>query len=304
MNGLKSGLKPVLWSGAALGLLLLLAVPGLNLPAMLLMMVPYAVLYATLPKASFVVHILPIWLIAALLLGPSFVLLLGLFFMVPGIFMGHMYRQAVPAAKVLRIVTIVILSLLMMELLLLEMVLDFSLLTAMKETIAATFNDVMAQSGITGWDEEMSELLVATIINMIPLTFIVMSFLYAVITHYIARRAVIGSGLEVPAFPEAKEWKLPRLLVVYYLIAYMVELVMPRGGDSFLAIALMNLVPLLSYVFAIQAIGFFFFIAHQRGWSKAVPIVIAIPVLLIPPLSLIGVLDTAFPMIRKSFTKQ
>ncbi|MDQ6421914.1 DUF2232 domain-containing protein [Paenibacillus sp. LHD-117] len=302
MNGLKTGLKPLLWSGAALLLLLLLAVPVLNLPALLFIMVPYVVLYSTLSRGAFVLHVLPVWIAAALIAGPA-VLIIGLFFLVPAIVMGHLYRKQTPAAKVIRVVGVIILAQLMLELLVFELVLDLSLLDAMSTTIRDTFDSVMAQSALaTEWSPEHTELLISTIINMIPLTFIVLAYVYAVLSHYVARRVVIRNGLDVPAFAKAKDWRLPRVLVIYYLIAYVLDLFMNSTSESFLAVALMNLVPLLSYVFAIQAIGFFFYIAHHRDWNRAVPVLIAIPVLLIPPLSLIGVLDTAFP-IRKAFTK-
>ncbi|WP_374121442.1 DUF2232 domain-containing protein [Paenibacillus sp. LHD-117] len=299
---MKTGLKPLLWSGAALLLLLLLAVPVLNLPALLFIMVPYVVLYSTLSRGAFVLHVLPVWIAAALIAGPA-VLIIGLFFLVPAIVMGHLYRKQTPAAKVIRVVGVIILAQLMLELLVFELVLDLSLLDAMSTTIRDTFDSVMAQSALaTEWSPEHTELLISTIINMIPLTFIVLAYVYAVLSHYVARRVVIRNGLDVPAFAKAKDWRLPRVLVIYYLIAYVLDLFMNSTSESFLAVALMNLVPLLSYVFAIQAIGFFFYIAHHRDWNRAVPVLIAIPVLLIPPLSLIGVLDTAFP-IRKAFTK-
>lgn len=300
---MKSGLKPLLWSGAAFLLLLLLAVPVLNLPALLLMMVPYVVLYTTLSKGSFLLHLLPVWVIAGVILGPA-VLIIGLFFLLPSVVMGHLYRKGATAAKVIRTVTIVILLQLMLELLLLELILDLSLMDAMGDTIRSTFDSMLAQNLLAaGRDSEYTELLIDTVIHMIPLTFIVLSFTYSVLTHYIARRVVIRGGLDVQAFAKAKDWRLPRILVIYYLIVYVIDLFMKQGDSSFMAVALLNLVPLLGYVFAIQAVGFFFFIAHERKWNKAVPLLIAIPVLLIPPLSLIGVLDTAFP-IRKSFTKQ
>ncbi|WP_238187529.1 DUF2232 domain-containing protein [Paenibacillus sp. L3-i20] len=303
MKGLKTGLKPVLWSVAALLLLVLLAVPGLNLFALLLMMVPYVVLYSTLSRRAFMLHLLPVWVIAGLLAGPA-VLIIGLFFVVPSIIMGHLYRKGASAAKVIKTVCIVILAQLMLELLLFELVLDLSLLDSMAEAIRSSFNEVMAQNTLAkGWDSTQTETLIDTVIHMIPVTFIMMSFFYTVLSHYIARRAVVRSGLEVPAFMQAKDWRLPRVLVIYYLIVYVIDLFMVRNSESFMSVALMNLVPLLSYVFAMQAIGFFFFLADQKKWHKAVPILIAIPVLLIPPLSLIGVLDTAFP-IRKSLTKQ
>lgn len=301
---MKTGLKPVLWSGAAFLTLILLAVPLLNLPALLFMVVPYAVLYATLSKRAFVLHLIPAWILAAVIVGYP-ILILGFFFLVPGIVMGHLYRQGAAAGKVIRTVSLVLLAQLMLELLAFEVVLDLSLLGEMKTTIRELFNSGLLAPGLaaTGWSAEQTEFLIQSVINMIPLTFIVLAYSYAVLSHYMARKIVIREGIEAPAFPEAKDWRLPRVLVFYYLIAYVLNLFMSSTSESFMAIALMNLVPLLSYVFAIQAIGFFFFIAHHRGWNKAVPILIAIPVLLIPPLSLIGVLDTAFP-IRKSFTKQ
>ncbi|MHA6481627.1 DUF2232 domain-containing protein [Paenibacillus sp. strain BS8-2] len=302
VNGLKTGLKPLLWSGAALLLLLLLAVPVLNLPALLFMMVPYVVLYSTLSRGAFALHVIPVWVIAALIAGPA-VLIIGLFFLLPAIVMGHLYRKEAPAAKVIRIVGVVILAQLMLELIVFELVLDLSLLDAMSTTIRDTFESVMAQSAITTeWTSQHTETLISVIINMIPLTFIILAYVYAVISHYISRRLVNRSGLQVPAYPKAREWKLPRVLVIYYLIAYVLDLFTMSTSESFLAVALMNLVPLLSYVFAIQAIGFVFYIAHHRDWNRAVPVLLAIPVLLIPPLSLIGVLDTAFP-IRKAFIK-
>ncbi|MFF2889223.1 DUF2232 domain-containing protein [Paenibacillus sp. NPDC057967] len=300
---MKTGLKPLLWSGAAFLLLLLLAVPLLNLPALLLMMVPYVVLYTTLSRGAFLLHLIPVWLLAGLIAGPA-VLIIGLFFLVPAIVMGHLYRNGAAAAKVIRTGTIVILALLMLELMLFQMIFDISLLNEMSHTIRTTFDSMQDQNLLApGWNSEFIDMLIQRVIHMIPLTFIVLAFAYTVFSHYVSRRAVIRSGLEVPAFPQAKDWRLPRVLVIYYLIAYVIDLFIKPGDDSFLAVALMNLVPLLGYVFAIQAIGFFFFIAHERKWNKVVPILIAIPVLLLPPLSLIGVLDTAFP-IRKSFTKQ
>lgn len=299
---MKTGPKPLLWSGAAFLSLLLLAVPLLNFPATLLLTVCYVVLYATLSRGAFLLHLLPVWILAAVVAGPS-LLIAGLFFLVPAIVMGHLYRKGASAAKVIRTVGMVLLVQLMLELLLFQMIFDLSLMNEFGNIIRTTFNDMMTpELAAAGWNEELTEQLIQTVMNVIPLIFIMFSFLFAVLSHYIARRAVLRSGIEVPAFPLAKDWRLPRVLVIYYLIAYVADLFLRNGDDSFIAVAVMNLVPLLSFLFTIQAIGFFFFIAHERGWSKAVPILIAIPVLLIPPLSLIGVLDTAFP-IRKSFVK-
>ncbi|MDQ8736517.1 DUF2232 domain-containing protein [Paenibacillus sp. LHD-38] len=303
MNGLRTGLKPVLWSCAALLLLLSLLVPLLNVITMLLLMVPYVVLYTTLSPKAFVLHLLPVWVLAFIIGGPA-TLIIGLFFLIPSIVMGHLYMKQAPASKVIRTVGVVVLAQLMLELLIFEVFLDISLIKELSSFVRVSVEDLMSQSYLpTEWDSELTDIVIHTMVNSIPITFIMISLMITVVGQFVARRAVKWSGgPDVPRFTRAREWRLPRLLVVLYLISYIMEMFSSTTNDSFFAVALLNLVPLLSFVFAFQAVGFFFFLAHQRGWNKAVPVLIAIPVLLIPPLSLIGVLDTAFP-IRKSFTK-
>jgi uncharacterized protein YybS (DUF2232 family) len=303
VNGLKTGLKPVLWSCAALLLLLSVNLPLLNIITLLLLMVPYVVLYATLPPKSFMLHLIPVLLLAFIIGGPA-TLIIGFFFLIPAIVMGHLYMKQEPASKVIRTVGVVLLAGLLLELFIFEVILKISLIQKMSSLVRTTVDDLLVQGLLPKeWDADLTEMMIRTMVGSIPVTFIIIAFGYAIITQYMARRAVRWSGgPEVPRFTRAKDWRLSRILVIIYLIAYAVELFSTKTSESFFAIALMNLVPLLSYVFAIQAVGFFFFLAHQRGWNKAVPILIAIPVLIFPPLSLIGVLDTAFP-IRKSFTK-
>ncbi|WP_425465020.1 DUF2232 domain-containing protein [Paenibacillus sinopodophylli] len=300
---MRTGLKPVLWSCAALLLLLTLLVPLLNVFAMLLLMVPYVVLYTTLSPKAFALHLLPVWVLALIIGGPA-TLIIGLFFLIPSIVMGHLYIKQAPASKVVRTVGVIILAQLMLQLLVFQMFFNLSLIKELSSFMRTTIEDLIAQKYLpVEWNSDITELVIHTMINSIPITFIMIAFTITVIAQFIGRRAVKWSGgPEVPRFTRAREWRLPRLLVVLYLITYVMELFASTTNDSFFSVALLNLVPLLSFVFAFQAVGFFFFLAHQRGWNKAVPVLIAIPVLLFPPLSLIGVLDTAFP-IRKSFTK-
>ncbi|NIK79262.1 uncharacterized protein YybS (DUF2232 family) [Paenibacillus castaneae] len=300
---MKTGKKPVLWSVVALLLLLSLLLPLFNIIALLLMMVPYVVLYTTLTPKSFVLHLLPVWVLAFLIGGPA-TLIIGLFFLIPSIVMGHLYMKQAPASRIMRIVGVVFLAQLMLEMLIFEVFLNISLIKEIGTIVKETFNNLIAQGFLpTDWNADLTDIFIRTMVNSIPFTFIMIAFVYTAITQFIARRAVKWSGgPDIPRFTRAREWRLSRLLVIIYLIAYMMEMFASTTSDSFFAIALLNLVPLLSCIFAFQAVGFFFFLAHQRGWNKAVPLILAIPVLLFPPLSLIGVLDTAFP-IRKSFTK-
>ncbi|MFD2117428.1 DUF2232 domain-containing protein [Paenibacillus yanchengensis] len=299
---MKTGLKPVLWSVLALVTLLMLIIPGLNLPALWFVMVPFVVLYATLSPLSFAIHVIPVVAIAGLI-GDFSMVFIALFFIVPAIVIGHLYQKGASAGKVIRLAAVTLLAVIMLELLLFKVILNFSLLDEIGMYIRTMFDDLMSQNLLVPqWNSDMTDSFISILMNLLPLSFIMISYMYAVITHFIARRILNKQGMEIAAFPKAKEWRLPRVLVFYFLIVYIAEIFIDPTSSSFIVVALMNLVPLLSYVFTIQAIGLFFFIADQRGWHRAVPLLLTIPLLMFPPLSFIGVLDTAFP-IRKAFTK-
>jgi uncharacterized protein YybS (DUF2232 family) len=196
-----------------------------------------------------------------------------------------------------------ILFCLLAELLIFEGVLNQSFIDQIGEFVRTLVNDLSSEGVLPKeWDSDYTESLIRMMIHSIPQAIILISFVYAVISQYFARKVLAASNEDIPKMPQAKDWMLPRIMVFYYLIVYILNMFVSSDSSSFYSVALMNLVPLMRYAFTIQAIGFFFYIAHQRKWNKAVPVIIAIPLLLFPPLSLIGVLDAAFP-IRKSFSK-
>ncbi|QYR21726.1 YybS family protein [Paenibacillus sp. sptzw28] len=299
---MKTGLKSILWSAAALLLLLSIAVPVLNALVAAVLMVPTVILYTTLPRRSFILHILVVYAAAFAVMGPA-VLIVGLFFLVPSIIMGHLYRKQVPARKVLTVTVVTLLAELLLELILFDLLLDFSLLREIRTLFMDTVNELSKQGLMpAGWTAELTDTYIQTVIHSIPMAIITVSFLFAVITHAIVRPILWSSGISVPGLQQAKDWKLPRIFVFYYLIALLADMATPDTGDSFMTVMLLNLVPLMRIAFSIQAMGLFFFIAHERRWHKAVPLLLSAIVVIFPPLSLIGVLDAGFP-IRKAFKK-
>jgi len=302
VNCLKNGLKSVLWSAAALVLLLSISVPLLNALVVSVMMIPTVILYATLPKRLFGLHMLVVFGLAFAVIGPA-ALIIGLFFLVPSIVMGHMYRKQLPARKVITVTLLVLLALLLLELVVFNALLDISLLDEMSNMIRSMTDNLNEQGLLpAGWSAEATDLFIQTLIHSIPMALITVSFMYAVITHAVVRPVLRASGLQVPGLQPAKDWMLPRIFVLYYLIILIMDLSVSDDGSSFLTVALLNLVPLMRLAFSIQAIGFFFFIADQRKWNKAIPILLSVLVVVFPPLSLIGVLDAGFP-IRRAFKK-
>ncbi|MFC4778324.1 DUF2232 domain-containing protein [Paenibacillus sp. GCM10023252] len=298
---MKIGPKSILWSGLLLLAMLSIVVPLLNFITVTLMMVPYVILYTTLSRRAFALHVLPVWLIAYLILGEA-PLIIGLFFLIPSLVMGHLYRKQAPALKILASSMIAFLAQLLAILFTLEVVLKLSLIRGMRDLVRETSADMQAKGLLpAGWNSDYTEEMIRLMTQSIPLTLIAMSFFYIVIAHYVSRRMLRRQGVAVPGLPEAKDWRVPRIMVLYYLIIMVLDFI-AANDQSFMTTAVVNLLPLIRFVFQVQAVGFMFFLAHERGWNKSIAVLMSIPVLLFPPLSLLGLFDAIFP-IRRALKK-
>jgi uncharacterized protein YybS (DUF2232 family) len=284
-------------------LMLSMAVPLLNVISILLMMIPYVVLYASLSRWSFAAHVAVVWAVSSLLLG-WIAPLLGLFFIVPAIIMGHLIVKQSPPGRVLVSGILSLLGIMLLELLLFNLIFDLSLIGEMGDQMREMINSLQKEGLLPAeWTADLTDSLVKMVTQSVPVVMITISFVYAAVTQYISRAVLNRLDMRIPSMPKAPDWKLPRIMVFYYLVALVLSMIIP-SDDSFLSVALLNLVPLLMLAFTIQTIGFFYYIGQQRGWSRIVSFIIAVIVLIFyKPLSLIGLLDTAFP-IRKAFEKR
>lgn len=299
---MKTGLKSILWGGAALLLLLAIAVPFVNAIAVAVMMVPMVILYTTLPKRDFALHMLVVLVIATVVLGPA-APVVGVFFLIPSVVMGHYYRQGAPARKALTAVVVTILGELLLEILIAQQWFDFSLIKEIRTSITDTIDNLNREGLMPStWTAKVTESYIQTLIHAIPMALIVASFGFAVVAHSIAGRALRATGVTIAKLQKPHLWMLPRIVVLYYFIVLLTDMAVPNEGTSFMTVALHNLVPLMKLMFTIQAMGFCFYIAHERKWNKAIPVLLSVIVALFPSLSLVGMLDAAFP-IRRAFKK-
>lgn len=297
-------LKPVLWSVLSLLMLCLFAVPGLNVIAMLLIFVPITVLYTIVNRKVFTGCIVIVLLLASLLVDPVLMLFLGLVAVIPSIILGHMYMTSKPSTRIIPYLTAIVLLLFMISLLVLDRLFSVSLISEFKTVLSAQYTMLSEQSLLPGaMNTDMLNTMITAMLNMIPLALAIMAFIIVMCSHFVARRIVGAYGLNVQPFPQAKDWNLPKKLVFIYFIFYFIELVIDVTNTSFFTIAILNIVPALSFAFTVQAIGLFFHLGDHYKWPKIVPILIAIPVLFIPLFSILGVIDVAFNL-RKRITKK
>ncbi|XID91687.1 DUF2232 domain-containing protein [Paenibacillaceae bacterium WGS1546] len=296
--------KSLGWSAAAVVLLLTLATP-LNAITFFLVMTPFVVLYTTLDTKKFILHLLPIGAIAFLLsgaLGPI-VVTLALFFLVPAVVMGHLYKKGKPARTAVTAAFVILLAQILLGLLQVSMLLDFDIRAELTAMLAQSFKQFEeANLFEAGWAANTAQTFTDALINMLPLMLLGISLLFAVVGHGLSRLALRMAGFEAPALPKASTWRVPKSMVFYFLIVLIASYAISEETGGYWRIAVTNLVPILQFVFLIQAIGFFFFLAEAKKWPKAVPVLICIPLVLFPQSFIIGLLDAAFPL-RKSFVK-
>lgn len=293
------------WSVAYLLLLLSLTTPLLIITT-LFMIVPAVVLFTTLNTRQFILHILPVLLIVTLI-TPVY-LLIAVYFLIPALVMGRWYKRHASAMSTVIAGTIAILGEFLLLLLLGTALFNFDLSAYVNDVLQmvnspltelGTTNPLFTDIGFT--TEDVNKISYMTV-QMIPMTLIVSSFMIAVITHSIVRPILNSMNYAVPKMKPAREWRLSRSFIWYYLIGVVLQLFFSGSENNYILMISANLLPLLRIGFMIQAIGFFFFLAHERKWNKMAAILLAIPVILLPPLRIIGIIDLAFPL-REYVTK-
>jgi uncharacterized protein YybS (DUF2232 family) len=291
--------KQIGWAIMYLVLMVMMLTP-LNFIALSLLIVPLLALFMTTEGKKLVLYYVVLAIVPFVWLGATglFTLMVTLFFLVPALMMGRLYKQKKPAIAVL---TAGILTMLIEFLFIYGISASFGLnmthvlVTAVEETIntlPSTYKEILP--------EGYSQNIAAVVVKLIPLYMIVSSFYFVSLSHTLTRRWMGKQGIVLPKLNPIREWMLPKSLVFYYLISLVIDMFVAPDPESTLAMILMNLIPLLNIAFCIQAFSFICFVAHKKKWNKFIVFIGLVLVIFFPPLSLLGVFDTAFP-IRQRF---
>jgi uncharacterized protein YybS (DUF2232 family) len=160
--------------------------------------------------------------------------------------------------------------------------------------------DAMPTQVQTSLGKDFVNTYVDMVTKSIPMTIVLISFMLTSLAHTTTRRIIGKYGVMLPKLKVADEWRMSRSWVIIYAIAVVVDIIVPNEQQGFLSIALLNLTPLLSVAFSIQAIGFLAYLSRYKKWAKPMPI---LGIILYPAISglivLLGIFDIAFSM-RKS----
>ncbi|WP_376768657.1 DUF2232 domain-containing protein [Paenibacillus foliorum] len=295
------------WSLMTVVLLLSILSP-LNIITFSLLMVPILVQYVKLETKRFLIYygisLAAVYVATSLLItGWVGVVLIAisLFFLPPVIQMGNLYKKRAPARTVLTVGTITLLAEMLLSILV-AYLFGLNLISKMKQFMLSVMETMPTQlRSMIAIDPDT---LVQLMSQMLPFYMIVSSLFLIVVAHWLARKLLNRSGEAIPAFKPIRDWMLPKSFVWYYVIALFMEFFVSDSNSIFFTL-LLNLLPLLTAVFAIQAIAFLFYVAHSKQWNRTLPIIGIIVLLIFPPayfmFSLLGVFDVAFP-IRERMT--
>jgi uncharacterized protein YybS (DUF2232 family) len=142
--------------------------------------------------------------------------------------------------------------------------------------------------------------------TLVPTYIILISFLSVFFVMWSNLALAKRVGLKVPIFPPVRKWTLPKSLLWYYLITYLLTFLVKTGEESFYATALLNALYTLSIVMLIQGFIFLSSYFYYKKWSKAM----RIPVIIlgfVPPfmmmILLLGIADLGMDL-RKYFQQK
>lgn len=255
-------------------------------------------------KQSFVLLLASI--VMTFLVGSIVSLPIGLMFSVTGIIMAYFYRQkrqlfALIGGTISLLINFVLDYALSIVFLGVDLFSDVIQQTksSVKETLAAfpSMDEEMKKTMMEQMNEQFDLLM-----NLLPSMFVIVSFMLAVIIHILNIGIIKRLKLNVGTITPFRDWKFPKSIIWYYLIAILLMLInLPK--ESFLNNALYNIVFVLQTVLLIQGFSFIFYFCHVKKLSKAVPVLIVIGTFILPillyPVRILGIIDLGFNLREK-----
>ncbi|MFD2707198.1 YybS family protein [Salibacterium lacus] len=138
--------------------------------------------------------------------------------------------------------------------------------------------------------------------QMGPLLIVFTGVLYAFLTQFIAHKVMRRMNMEVEAFPPFRNWNVPRSLLWYYLLTFIVYLVGAEDGSAVQTV-MWNLFPLLETAMALQGFTVIFHYCYSKSIPKAFPILLMIFGLILPFILLLarilGIMDLGFQLKKR-----
>jgi len=291
--------QPIFWSVMMIILGFSFLTP-LQIITMHVAMVPIVVLVVSSPT---LVHAAGYFFVPALLLlflsgtaWPFTAIILAVM-LLPGAVMGYMYRKRSGAWATLTAGAVSMIAVLLTVYVSVSLS-GIDVAAEIRELIQGQFDLFEQVTGTAIIKPDALEALISVAVSLLPLYIMIIALYYTVVTHFFSRRLLNMLGYPAAALPPAREWRLPKSLVWYYLVILLLDMFVT--SDNFLYALVLNVYPILLMTFTVQGVAFIIYLMHIKGRGKVLPVVVSILCILFPPVmyitSMVGLVDTAFPV--------
>lgn len=296
----------VLTEGAILlALFTVLTLMTLYLPligAFLMVFLPLPfILYSVRHGIKAAVTLMAASILITLLVGSLFALPLTLTYAISGIVMGYFYKKKQTSGALIGGTIAFLISFVVMY----AASAAFFQIDPIKEATGSMDETIeMARSMMAAIGQEANEAAINQIEEqmkyigyLIPSVLVSVSFIFALLSHAATIPVLKRLKIQVVPLKPFREWKLPTSIVWYYLIVSFL-LFFDLENDSFLFIAVLNLMFVLQVLLVVQGFSFIFFYSYVKKYSKALPVAAIILSLILPIMMyivrILGIIDLAF----------
>jgi uncharacterized protein YybS (DUF2232 family) len=136
-----------------------------------------------------------------------------------------------------------------------------------------------------------------------PTIFVITSFSIVFIIQLVSYPILKRFGTHVVVGELFRDFKLPKSMIYYFLIALLVNLIFQPESGSYVHLALSNILFILLLLIVVQGLSFVWYFSYQKSLSKAIPIIVTIAMFLMPLILyivwILGIMDLGFDLRKR-----
>ncbi|TKC16676.1 YybS family protein [Robertmurraya kyonggiensis] len=144
--------------------------------------------------------------------------------------------------------------------------------------------------------------------TLVPSLFVMSSILVVMIIELVSFPIAKRLGVAIPKWSPFRELQLPKSLLWYYLGVLVASLIFNPEEGTFWYTALINLAFVLQLFMVLQGLSLIYYFSYQKGYPKALPIIMTVLTILVPFLlsivRILGIIDLGFDFRKRISEKK
>ncbi|SDI49509.1 Uncharacterized conserved protein YybS, DUF2232 family [Natribacillus halophilus] len=244
--------------------------------------------------------VLAVSFVVSLLIASAFAIPLVLLFAVGGYVVGISYYRKRSAFQTLYAGSISYIFTLVLLFVGSVVILDIHPFEALQSGMEDSVDS--AEQVLTSLDQEVDEEQldmyrdnIGQIPQVAPLIMVMTGIGYAFLTQVISHQFLRRFTSRAYRFPPLREWSLPRFFLWFYLAGIIMSLAVIEDQGTTMHMIVSNIFPLLEFAMIIQGASVMFQFVYMRNITRALPILILFPGLMLPLVQvfvrILGILD-------------